>query len=182
MLTVNSKMDKISNKVDVHYSNVFVMDNGTVLELGEYVKKIREDKGFSVDDVARRSGGGISGSYVNKIENENVNPTIPRLKALAKGLGVTETEIFAVARGVPVDQKGIAVERFARIADAYPLLPYEIRQSLEPLVEAIENTISRAGFFETKSGKPVIRVMTLDQVKEDDEKKSGGKKKRPKKK
>ena len=176
MLPANSKMDKISNIVDVHYSNVFVMDSGTRLKLGEYIKKIRQEKDLSVENVARQSGGGISGSYVNKIENENVNPTTPKLKALAKGLGVTETEIFAVARGVSIEKNAVAVERFARIADDYALLPDEIKKNIEPLIVAIELTISRAGYLDIEGEKPIIPTITLDEAKADDKKKKDKKK------
>lgn len=168
-------MDKISNIVDVHYSNVSVMDSGTGLKLGEYIKKIRQEKELSVESVARQSGGGISGSYVNKIENENVNPTTPKLKALAKGLGVTETEIFAVARGVSIEKNAVAVERFARIADGYALLPDEARKNIEPLIVAIELTISRAGYLDLEGEKTTIPTITLAEAKADDKKKKGKK-------
>jgi len=58
---------------------------------------------LSTPEVERQSGGRITDAYVSRIENgyvKNVSPE--KLQALAKGLGVLEDEIFAVARGKSV--------------------------------------------------------------------------------
>lgn len=74
-------------------------------DLADYVKRIRREKGLSLKDVVRRSEGRISNGYVSQIENRYyINPTRDKLIALAKGLGVTEDEIFAVARGKSLDE------------------------------------------------------------------------------
>jgi transcriptional regulator with XRE-family HTH domain len=68
--------------------------------LAEYVRRVRQEKGFSTPDVERNSGNQITDGYVSQIENEYVKNVSPaKLKALAKGLQVNEDEIFAVARG-----------------------------------------------------------------------------------
>lgn len=68
--------------------------------LADFVRRTRLDKRFSLVDVARNSEGHISESYVSRIENGyilNVSPA--KLIGLAKGLRVTEDELFTVARG-----------------------------------------------------------------------------------
>ena len=162
-------MDKISNIIDVHNITIFGMDSRKPGRLGEFVKRIRSIKNLSVDAVSEKSGGQISGSYVNKIENENVNVTTPKLKALAKGLGVTESEIFDIARGVEVDEKSISYERFSQIAKGYVLLSVQERENIEPLLTAIEIAIERSEKRNRKSGTPII---TLEEAKADDEIKS----------
>jgi transcriptional regulator with XRE-family HTH domain len=68
--------------------------------LAEYVKRVRAGKGYSLAEVSRRSGHQIANSHISRIENGySTNITSEKLSALAKGLGVPEEEIFAVARG-----------------------------------------------------------------------------------
>ena len=70
-------------------------------ELKSFVRRIRREKNLSTSDIQKRSQGKISDAYVSKIENgevQNVSPA--KLRALADGLGVSEEEIFRVARGL----------------------------------------------------------------------------------
>ena len=72
--------------------------------LAEFVRRERIDKNLSTGDVSRRALGEISDTYVNRIENGLVkNPSPEKLIALAKGLGVSEDEVFRVARGLSPD-------------------------------------------------------------------------------
>lgn len=62
-----------------------------------------EGKGLSTYDVARRSGNLITHQTVWSLLNaQGKDVKVGTLKALAKGLGVAEDEIFAVARGKSV--------------------------------------------------------------------------------
>ena len=69
--------------------------------LGDFVRRIRNEKGLSLADVSTQSGlfgPRISASYVNRIETDpNRNPTAASLKSLAHGLGIPVTELFAHA-------------------------------------------------------------------------------------
>lgn len=68
--------------------------------LADYVRRLRHEKDLSLADVSNRSGGGIGRTHINRIENgEAHGVSVEKLRALAKGLGVLEEEIFAVARG-----------------------------------------------------------------------------------
>ncbi len=69
-------------------------------DLADFVRRIREGKGLSVNQVALKSGGGISKAYVSQIENRYVQSvTAGRLRALARGLGISYEEISAIAGG-----------------------------------------------------------------------------------
>lgn len=68
--------------------------------LAEFVKRIMFEKNLSGYDVERASKGEITQSYTNRIKNGVVlNPSPAKLKALAKGLGVGEEELFNIVRG-----------------------------------------------------------------------------------
>ena len=69
--------------------------------LGEFVRRIRNEKGLSLADVSKQSalfGPRISASCVNRIETDpQRNPTAASLKSLAHGLGIPVPELLAHA-------------------------------------------------------------------------------------
>ena len=68
--------------------------------LATYVRQKMDEKNLSTYEVERRSGGDITHGSVWNILNQRVTDVKARtLRALAKGLGVSEDELFAVARG-----------------------------------------------------------------------------------
>jgi transcriptional regulator with XRE-family HTH domain len=74
--------------------------------LAEYVTRVMAEKDLSGREVEARSGDEIADAYVMKIANGGTtNPSIEKTKALAKGLGVDEDELFLVARGIPLKGK-----------------------------------------------------------------------------
>jgi transcriptional regulator with XRE-family HTH domain len=73
--------------------------------LGQYVKRVMDEKGFGLKDVEMMSDGAITDAYVANIVNGAAsNPSVDKLKALAVGLRVDEDELFRVARGLPADR------------------------------------------------------------------------------
>ena len=71
---------------------------------GDFIRRIRNEKGLSCKEVEKQSarfGKPISGSYINRIENQpTLRPTADRLMALANGLGIPVEELLARAVGV----------------------------------------------------------------------------------
>ena len=69
--------------------------------LGDFVRRIRNEKRLSLADVSSQSarfGPRISASYINRIETDPTrNPTAAILKSLAHGLGVPVPELLAYA-------------------------------------------------------------------------------------
>ena len=94
--------------------------------LGAFVRRIRTEKNMSCMDVSKRSARKpqrrISGSYINRIENEpKLRPTADRLKALADGLGVPAEELFALAIGyAPEGETPEEIELLARFKELSP--------------------------------------------------------------
>lgn len=69
-------------------------------DLAEFVRRKMEEQNLSTYDVARQSGGVITHAAVWGILNsQSKDVKVGTLRALAKGLKVSEDEIFAVIRG-----------------------------------------------------------------------------------
>jgi len=60
--------------------------------LGDNVRRLRTDKGWSQEDYADRAG--IHRTYVSDIERGARNPTITVVEKLAKPLGVTPGKLL----------------------------------------------------------------------------------------
>jgi transcriptional regulator with XRE-family HTH domain len=89
----------------------FAVNMEQIETLADYVRRVRQEKNLSLNDVVRRSGNQIANSHVSRIENGlTTNVTPEKLKALAKGLGVPEEEITSVVFGRPPEP--ITRERF----------------------------------------------------------------------
>lgn len=113
--------------------------------LAEFVKRVRNEKRLSLNDVQRQSGNQIANSYVSRIENGIVtNVTPEKLKALAKGLHISEEEIFAVVRGkTPSDDPDYKNWKFASLFDdAQKLTPEQMKQ-FETLMEVTRREVQR---------------------------------------
>jgi transcriptional regulator with XRE-family HTH domain len=60
--------------------------------MGMKLKKLRTAKGLSQEALAKRAK--ITREYVNKLEAGRHDPTMGKLQALAKALGVPVTELL----------------------------------------------------------------------------------------
>jgi transcriptional regulator with XRE-family HTH domain len=70
--------------------------------LSRYVDRIMKEKHLSRADVKLRSGGEITDSYVSAIiSGAATNLSVGKLKALARGLRVSERKLVSVAFGHP---------------------------------------------------------------------------------
>lgn len=69
--------------------------------LSNYIARVLKKKRLSLRDVQVMSDSKITDAYVGSIlRGRASNPTVEKLQALARGLGVDEDEIFRVARGL----------------------------------------------------------------------------------
>lgn len=76
--------------------------------LADFIRRIRAEKNLSLSDVVTRSGNLISNGYISQIENHYVKSvTASKLKALAKGLGISYEEISAIAGGQALKASGL---------------------------------------------------------------------------
>lgn len=110
-------------------------------ELCRYVGQVMKAKGLSARDVAERSGDAITSGYVTGIRKGIAeNPSVDKIMALAKGLGVDAFELFAIACGLPERQAAlpIAKERL----DVLELLDLMKKVAVSPaLMKIMENGV-----------------------------------------
>jgi transcriptional regulator with XRE-family HTH domain len=113
--------------------------------LDRYVRRVLKEKGLSYAEVEARSEGAISDSYIGNIVTGSVGSvTVAKLKALARGLDVSEDEIFAIARGhSPADLREFQKSRFVTIFDKYKRLHADDQREMLILLEAVEHEIER---------------------------------------
>ncbi len=68
--------------------------------LGQRVKRLREEQGLSLSELARRSGK-ISRSYLYQIESGESSPTADKLESLAKALGASVPDLLGISTERP---------------------------------------------------------------------------------
>jgi transcriptional regulator with XRE-family HTH domain len=124
--------------------------------LAEFVGRVMRENGLSTYDVARRSNGGISQSTVNKILNRDVRShSIETLSGLAKGLGVSDDQIFRVVRGLSPESPTDRIELLAESFNANDLTPAEWKE-----IETVVNILieqKKALRTSTAHGSPAFR-------------------------
>lgn len=112
--------------------------------LPEYVTRIMQEKKISSYAVERYSRKAISQSHAYRISTGEVTaPSTEMLKALAIGLGIPESELFAVARGITEDSKVIANERLQTIGFHYDKLPKKKKLKVDYLIDVLERELQR---------------------------------------
>ena len=74
--------------------------------LSQYIKRIMDKEGLRICDVWMRAAGDITESYIGEMLRGTArNPSVSKLKALARGLGVDAAELFRVAAGIGESEK-----------------------------------------------------------------------------
>lgn len=110
-------------------------------KLQDYVRRLVSEKDLNYRQVARRSRGLISHSTVyDIISGRNLNPTLSALCGLARGLGVTEAELFASATGKTLEKDTID-ERLKLIGLKFRELTDEQKVDAMALLRALERAV-----------------------------------------
>jgi XRE family transcriptional regulator, regulator of sulfur utilization len=100
--------------------------------IGENLKRLRADKGLSLDAVAKVSG--VSKSMLGQIERGEVNPTISTMWRIANGLRVSFTSLVTRAEDdseiVTRDAVEPLVEDRGKVRN-YPVFPFDAERGFE---------------------------------------------------
>ena len=136
--------------------------------LSQYVKRIMEEKQLKVHDVEVRSGKGIADAYVANIVNGLArNPSVDKLKALAVGLGEPEDDVFLVARGLPLSERG-------RRRGGEPWPAHVLLRAMDRIVASLDLTKIVQALLQM-SPKDMKDVLKLIESKRKPEKPEGNK-------
>jgi transcriptional regulator with XRE-family HTH domain len=121
-------------------------------DLSRYVSQVMKAKGLSPRDVSRRSGKGITASYVAGIMRGNAaNPSVDKIKALASGLDVDRYELFDIACG-PSDNRADQPQGYERL-QALELLDLMKKAAVSPTLMA---TMEHAAQLQPKELEAVL--------------------------
>lgn len=114
-------------------------------KLSQYVRRIMHEKNLTFKKVVQMSRGMVSDGYISDlIQEKTINPTVGKLQALARGLGVSEDEIFLIARGLsPEERPEFKETPFAHLADKFLSLPPELQKRAESMIEAFDHYLDK---------------------------------------
>ena len=94
--------------------------------LSRYVERVMKEKNLSRSDVKLRSGGEITDSYVSAIiSGVATNLSVEKLKALARGLRISERKLVDVAFGYSEE-----LETDRAVDQSHNLLLLDIRKKI----------------------------------------------------
>ena len=137
------------------------------IPVGEKIKAIREQKGFSLKDVADQTG--FSTALISQMENHLISPSLGTLIKLAKALeikvgdffGETHEEPFAIVRK---DERR-TISRFAskegvKYGYGYESLGFEKKnRHMEPFIVTLEPATIKTSKTSTHEGEEFIYVL-----------------------
>jgi XRE family transcriptional regulator, regulator of sulfur utilization len=86
------------------------------------LKRIREDRKLSLDNVAQMTG--VSKSMLGQIERGESNPTVTTVWKIANGLKTSFTELMRTSQGDAVIVKRDSMEHLVEDNGKYRLYPY----------------------------------------------------------
>jgi transcriptional regulator with XRE-family HTH domain len=106
-------------------------------DFADFIRRVRTEARLSTRDVAKASNGLISHGYVSQIENRQVlgqGVSPGRLVGLARGLGVSEDEVFAAARGRKLAKMAA---KHVRLIGFFDRLPDDRQNEALELIEVL---------------------------------------------
>ncbi len=129
----------------------------------DLIKKIRTEKGFTLEEVANRTG--FTKGLISKIENNKVSPPVSTLVKVARALDVSMGDLF-----VPSDTYQIKIirkdQRIRLSPDGHPggqqiesLVSGFYRQKIEPLVVTIDSAGNYKSKFYNHPGHEFILIL-----------------------
>jgi transcriptional regulator with XRE-family HTH domain len=137
--------DNSSRTANIPCGTQDVVQKGQAIEsLADYVRRVRAERGWSLAEVEQRSGGGIGRTHINRIETgEATNPSPRKLQALARGLDVSEDELFERARGVDTNEKDFEQSEIAALFYDYKNLSEADQGELKAIWDMLKADIQR---------------------------------------
>ena len=99
--------------------------------LSEYVVAVMGEKGLTPTQVSRMAHGEITSAYVRGLAaGSSTNPSVSKLKSLARGLDVDEDNLFRIARGLSPTDKDKSEEDRSRYFRLVKLISASLKNPL----------------------------------------------------
>jgi transcriptional regulator with XRE-family HTH domain len=99
------------------------------MKFGERIKKLREERGLSQLELARRMGF-KSNSYIFDVENGDFIPSERKLKKFAKALGVPFKTLEDALLESKIEELGIRETELINLFKEIPKLPKEDKKAI----------------------------------------------------
>jgi transcriptional regulator with XRE-family HTH domain len=139
----------------------------TLANVGERIKKVREEKKLSLTDLAEKTG--YSSAILSQIENHLLSPSLGTLIQIANALEVPLSKIFGEKRGhsysiVRKDERKL-ISRFAskegvNYGYTYESLGYDKKnRRMEPFIVTLEPATVKHEKLSSHSGEEFIYVL-----------------------
>jgi transcriptional regulator with XRE-family HTH domain len=129
--------------VTVEYNKLSVMARKRDGRLGEYILRTSKEKDLTLRDIEARSGGKITHGYLSKIiSGSTKNVTVDKILAIARGLGVSEEDVFDAARGcAPHAEPDFSQSDFAALFFKYRDLTSDDKAEIDRLIKLVDREI-----------------------------------------
>jgi DNA-binding XRE family transcriptional regulator len=132
------------------------------MSVGKAFLRIRQDKGLTQARVAERAG--LATSYISRIENNRVQPTMTTVERLAQALGISVSSVFRIggqgdargAHGCPISSSGVCIGEQIRSHHGHAPLTSKNLYGKEEL-----RVLRMTDFLLTQGPKDLRRALTV---------------------
>ncbi|MEW6207665.1 MAG: helix-turn-helix transcriptional regulator [Acidobacteriota bacterium] len=135
--------------------------------LSRFVRRILNERRLTFSDVELRAGGEITDGHVaNILAGDSFNLRIQTLKALARGLGVAEERLVAIARGLSGDyefKESDFIALFRRYETLSETDKVEVRAILNTMSREIERLSSQTKWQRLQDMMETSRPIALSR-------------------
>lgn len=134
------------------------------LNLGQFIKQLREEKGVSLKEIESKTG--LSGSYVNRIENQSrTNPSLDSLSRLTKYFQIPFSSMGEFCDCGNAVEGEVQNLDFILLNERYMFAnleaDFEFKMVLRDLIGELENYCTKASVSRQGEAKIIDFVVTL---------------------
>lgn len=120
-----------------------------LVELSQRIRKIRLERKLTLEELAARSGH--TRSWLSKVENFRITPSLPALGQITEALGITLSELFegldekpSIVKVSVAERKKVERDRSASNTTSYFSLAHKRpNRSMDPFVLIVPEGVSR---------------------------------------
>ncbi|MCD6549945.1 helix-turn-helix transcriptional regulator [bacterium] len=99
------------------------------MKFGEKLRKIREEKGITQQELAEKLGY-VTNSYIAEVEKGKFIPSEKKLRMIAKALGVPFRELDSLLLETKIEELGVKETELISLFKDIPKLPKEDKQAI----------------------------------------------------